>query len=139
MWRLFISYFRYGTKPCRFFKNKFIPVNNILGTTTNRLYKCIVPAGSTYVKNHYPNVVCIITCNKCKLQYVGKTFQNLNKSFNWQNSCIWNPTYFCCKILNTHFIKGYCKDSSYTVNIIGKFERAGPTDRNTRDFAAKPI
>ena len=31
------------------FKSKFVPVNNILSTTTNRLYKCIVPAALTYV------------------------------------------------------------------------------------------
>ena len=36
--------FRCGSKRCQF-QNKFVPVNNILSTTTNRLYKCIVPAG----------------------------------------------------------------------------------------------
>ena len=38
--------FRCGSKRCQF-QNKFVPVNNILITTTNRLYKRIVPAGST--------------------------------------------------------------------------------------------
>ena len=104
--------FRCGSKRCQF-QNKFVPVNNILSTTTNRLYKCIVPAGSTYVNDHSSNVVYLITCNKCKLQYVGETSQNLNKRFNWHNSCFRNPTaYSFCKILNTHFSKGYCKDSS---------------------------
>ena len=70
--------FRCGSKRCQF-QNKFVPVNNILSTTTNRLYKCIVPAGSTYVNDHSSNVVYLITCNKCKLQYLGETFQNLNK------------------------------------------------------------
>ena len=77
-----------------------------------------------------------ITCYKCKLQCVGETSQNLNKRFNWYNSCFRNPTaYFFCKILNTHFSKGYRKDSSYTVNIIEKHEGTGQTDRNTMDFA----
>ena len=44
-----------------------------------------------------------------------------------------------CKILNTHFSKGYCKDSSYTVNIIEKLEGTGRTEGNTMDFAAKPL
>ena len=88
----------------------FIPVNNILSTTTNRLYKCIVPAGSTYINDYSSNVAYLITCNKCKLQYVGETSQNLNKRFNWHNSCFRNPTaYFFCKTLNTHFSKSYCK------------------------------
>ena len=71
--------FRCGSKRCQF-QNKIIPLNNILSTTTNRLYKCIVPAGSTYVNDHSSNVVYLITCNK--LQNVGETFQNLNKRFN---------------------------------------------------------
>ena len=58
--------FRCGSKRCQF-QNKFVPVNNILSTTTNRLYKCIVPAGSTYVNDHSSNVVYLITCNKYKL------------------------------------------------------------------------
>ena len=116
------------------------PFNNILRTTTNRLYKCIVPAGSTYVNDHSSNMVYLITCNKCELQYVGETSQNLNKIFNWHNCCFRNATaYSFCKILNTHFSKGYCKDVSYTANIIEKLEGTGRTERNTMDFAAKPL
>ena len=73
--------FRCGSKHCQF-QNRFVPVNNILSTTTNRLYKCIVPASSTYVNDHSSNLAYLITCNKCKLQYVGETSQNLSKTFN---------------------------------------------------------
>ena len=73
--------FRCGSKRCQF-QNKFIPFNNILSTTTNRLYKCIVFAGSTYANDHSSNVVYLITCNKCKLQYVGERSQSLNKRFD---------------------------------------------------------
>ena len=93
--------FRCGSKCCQF-QNKFVPVNNILSTTTNRLYRCIIPSGSTYVNDHSSNVVYVITCNKCKLQYVREIFQNF-KRFNGHNSCFRNPTaYSFCKILNTH-------------------------------------
>ena len=68
--------FKCGSKRCQFQK-KFVPVNNILSTTTNRLYKCIVTAGSAYVDDHSSNVIYLITCNKCKLQYVGEKLQNL--------------------------------------------------------------
>ena len=57
--------FKCGSKRCQF-QNKFIRVNNKLSITTNRLYKCIVPAGSTNVNDHSSNVVYLITCNKCK-------------------------------------------------------------------------
>ena len=110
--------FRCGSKRCQFQK-KVVPVNNILSTTTNRLYKCIVPAGSTCVNDHSSNVVYLVTCNNCKLQYVGETLKNLNKRFKWHNSCFRNPaTYSFCKIVNIHFSKGYCKGPPYTVNII---------------------
>ena len=82
-------------------------------------------------------MVCLITCNRCKRQSVGETSQNLNKRLNRDNSCFRNPTgYSFCKILNTHFSKGYCKDSSYTVSVIEKLEETGRTERNTMDFAA---
>ena len=73
--------FRCGSELCQF-QNKILPVNNTLSTTTNRLYKCIVRAGSTYVNDHSSNMVYLITCNKYKLQNVGETSQNLNKRFN---------------------------------------------------------
>ena len=73
--------FRCGSKHCQF-QSTFIPVNNILCTTTNTSYKGVVPSGSTYVNDHSSNVVYLITCNKCKFQYVGETSQNLNKRFN---------------------------------------------------------
>ena len=76
-------------------------------------------------------MVCLITCNRCKRQSVGETSQNLD----WYNSCFRNPTgYSFCKTLNTHFSKGYCKDSSDTVNVIEKLEETGRTERNTMDL-----
>ena len=131
--------FRCGSRRCQF-QNQFIPADNVLSITNNSLFKCIVPTGSTYVNDHSSNVVYLITCNKCKLQYVGETSENLNKRLNWHDSCFRNPTaYSFCKILNTHFRKGYCKDSSYAVNIIEKLEGTERTDRNTMNFAAKSI
>ena len=128
--------FRCGSKRCQF-QNRFVPVNNMLSTATNRFYKCFVPASSTYVNEHSSNVVYLITCNRCKLQYIGETSQNLNKRFHWHNSCFRNPTaYSFCKILNTHFSKSYCKDSSYTVNIIEKLERTGRKEKEYYGFSS---
>ena len=107
----------------RQFPSKFIPVKNVLSTTTNRLYKCIEPAVSTYVNDHSANVVYLKTYNKSRLQYVEETSQNLNKRFSWHNSCFRNPTaYSICKNLNNRFSKDYIKDSSYNVHITEKIE-----------------
>ena len=131
--------FRCGSRRCQF-QNKFIPVNNVLSTTTNTLYICIAHASSTNVNDHFSNGVHLITCNKCEIQYVGETPQNLNKIFNWHYSCFRNPTaYSFCKTLNTHFSKDYRKDCSHTVNIIENLEGTRRTDRNTMYFAAKSI
>ena len=100
-------------------QNKIIPVKNIFSTTTNRLHKSIVAAGLTYVNDQFSNVVCVITCNKCKFQYVEESSQNPNKRFSSHNCCCRNPTWYSfCKILSTHFSNDYCKYSSYTANII---------------------
>ena len=79
--------FRYRLRRCQF-QNTFIPVNNVLSTTTtNRLCKCIVLAGY----GHSSNVVYLITGNKSKVQYLGKTSQNLNKRFNWHSYLFQEP------------------------------------------------
>ena len=131
--------FRCGSNRCQF-QYKFSPQDRVLSTATKRLYNCIVPPGSTYINGHSSNVVYLITCDKCKHQYVGETCQNLNKRFNWHSSCFRNPAkYAFCKILNSHFDKGYCKGSSYTVNILEKLEGTGRNDRNAMDVTSKPV
>ena len=73
------------------FQYKFSPQYRVLSTATKRLYNCIVPPGSTYINDHSSNVVYLITCDKCKLQYDGETYQNLNKRLIWHSSCFRNP------------------------------------------------
>ena len=70
---------------------------------------------------------------------VGETCQNL-KRLNWHNSCFKIATTSSFgKILNAHFSKDYCKDTSYIVIIITKLEGTECTDRNTMDCTPKPI
>ena len=98
-----------------------------------RFYKCIVSTGTTYLNDHSSNVVHLITCNKYKFQYVGETSQNLSKRFNWHKPCFRNL------IAYAYFSKGHCKNASHTVSIIEKFEGTEHADKNTMEFAAKPI
>ena len=95
--------FRCGSKHCKF-QFVFSPQDKIFCTSTNRVYDCIVPAGTTYINEHLSNVVYLITCDRCWLQYIGETCQKLNERFNWHNSCFRYPKkYSHCKILNLHF------------------------------------
>ena len=59
-----------------------MPVNIILSTTIDILYKCIVSAGLTYTNDHSFDLIHLITFNKCKLQLEGETSQDLNKRIN---------------------------------------------------------
>lgn len=59
-----------------------MPVNIILSTTIDILYKCIVSAGLTYTNDHSFDLIHLITFNKCKLQFEGETSQDLNKRIN---------------------------------------------------------
>lgn len=49
-----------------------MPVNIILSTTIDILYKCIVSAGLTYTNDHSFDLIHLITFNKCKLQFEEK-------------------------------------------------------------------
>ena len=85
------------------------------------MYKYFVRTDANYVNGHFSNVVYHITCNKCKLQHVGKTCQNFNIRFSCHIYFFRNPRgYSSCKTLNNHCSRGYCKSSSYTANIIEK-------------------
>ena len=131
--------FKCGSKRC-LFQNKFSPQDRFVSTTTGRIYNCIIPPGTTYINDHSSNVIYLITCDRCKLQYVGETCQNLNNRFNWHNSCFRNPAKFSfCKVLNNHFHKGPCKDSTYNVTIIEKLEGTGRTNRNLMDKSVTPF
>ena len=130
--------FRCRSKRC-LFQKKFFPQDRIVSTTTNRIYNCIVPPGTTYLNDHSSNVIYLITCNKCKLQYVGETCLKLNERFNIHNSSLRNPSNSSfCKILNNHFTKGLCKGSSYSVSLIEKLEGTGQTDRGFMDPKQTP-
>ena len=99
----FCRIFRCKSKRC-LLKHKFIPQDKFFSTVTNRVYDCIVPPGTVYINEHSSNVIYLITCDRCWLQYVGETCQKLNERFNWHNSCFRYPKkYLHCKILNAHF------------------------------------
>ncbi len=127
---------RCGSKRCKF-QNKFSPSNQVLSSVTNRKYDCIVPDGTTYLNCHSSNLVYLITCNNCSLEYVGETVQKLNERFAFHNTCILNPNkYGFCRILASHFNKGPCKNSEYSVQIIEKMEGSGRTERGAMDLKA---
>ena len=105
-----------------------------MSSCTKRVVDCIVPPGSTYINCHSSNVVYLITCDNCFIQYVGETVQKINKRFNWHRTGLKNPEkYGFCRILSEHFNNGVCKGASYTVQILEKLEGNGRTPRGAID------
>ena len=127
------SIFKCNSNRC-LFQKKFITIDRFKSTTTGRIYDVVVPPGTIYLNDHTSNVIYLITCDRCRLQYVGETCQKLNERFNCHTSAMRNPSKLSyCEILNKHFTVGHCKGSTYSVCIIEKLDGTGQTDRGCMD------
>ena len=121
-------------------KDCFVLDDNFTSSCTLRNYKCVTPPGVLKITCHTPNVVYLLTCSSCGLQYVGETAKQLNERFNKHRSGIKNPAkYGTCKILSNHFTKGICKGSKFSVQIIEKLEGSGRTERKAIDKQASVV
>ena len=123
------------SKTCLLAKNNFKPSDKIVSTVTHRTYPCVNHEGNKIANCNTPNVIYLLTCDKCRLQYVGETAQNLNVRFGKHRNCMKgriNST--SCKRLSEHFSKGLCKDAGYTVQIVENWIGNGRTNRNSIDL-----
>ena len=115
-------------------KKHFLQTDEFKSSCTMRSYKCSIPRGTTKITCNTSNVIYLLTCSTCGLQYVGETAQQLNVRFNGHRMGLNNPKkYGTCKILSNHFNKGVCKGSNYHVQVIEKIEGSGRTERNAID------
>ena len=125
--------YRCKNNKCKF-KFDFFPTDKILSTVTKRLFDCVIPPGTIYLDCHSPNVIYLLTCNRCHLQYVGETAQKLNERFNFHKTGFRHPTkHGHCRILSTHFNEGLCKGATYKVQILEKLQGNGRTARGALD------
>lgn len=125
--------FKCNSKRCEL-NPYFTPRNKAISTCTERIYDCVTPAGTMYLNCHSTNLVYLLTCETCGMQYVGETCQQLNSRFNGHRAGMKNPKkQTSCKILSHHFNFGVCKDSKYKVQILEKLEGNGRTERGAID------
>lgn len=109
-----------NSRKCKF-KNMLKLNSQVMSTATHRIYDVIVPQG-VKINCHSSNVVYLITCNKCSLQYVRETSYKLDKIFNCHKSCLKYPKKFgFSKKLSNYFNIGLCKKASFSNNF-GKTE-----------------
>ena len=60
-------------------KSNFVSRDKVINTFSKKKFYFAVRNGTTYVDCNSPIMICILTCNRCSLQYVAKTAQKLKK------------------------------------------------------------
>ena len=127
---------KYGCKLCHTLSTK----DHFVSSSTHRVYEAAIPNNITSLDCNCTNVIYLITCRKCRLQYVGETAQLLRERIRHHNSCINHPERdHTCRILSEHFSKGLCKNATFTVNIIEKLQGSGRDENGVIDSAITSI
>ena len=124
---------KHGAKKCKMCP-KLILLDEFVSSSTHRIYKSVIPECEKIINCKSANLIYLITCTKCGLQYVGETCQKICRRFYTHDR------YFKklsndnkCKILSQHFNQGPCQGAEYTVHIIEKLEGDGRDENNAID------
>lgn len=56
--------------------------NPLFNPVTKSTYDCKLPSATASLSCHDANVTCLITCNRCYLQYAGETVRKRNERVN---------------------------------------------------------
>ena len=125
-----------GCKLCHHLSTK----DHFVSTSTHRVYQAIIPSDVEIVNCNSSNVIYLITCKKCRLQYVGETVQKLRERRNHHDSCFHHPEKDnTSRILSEYFSKGCCKNATYSVHIVEKLKGNGRDENNVADPAVTSI
>ena len=98
----------------------FNPTDEIVSSVRHRTCSC-TNYEKSYVACNSSNIICLITCSNCFMQYVGETTRQRNIRFATHRASIqgkikWN----FCKWLAEHFSTRICKNAKSSVQIIEK-------------------
>ena len=66
----------------------FKPTDKIVSSVTNRTYFC-TNYEKSYVTSNSSNIIYLMTCSNCFMQYVGETAHNLNIRFATNTELVW--------------------------------------------------
>ena len=67
-----VRIFKCKSKRCGL-KEQFVARDKAISTCSKRIYDCVIQPGSTYIDCHTSNVIYMLTCSTCGLQYIGET------------------------------------------------------------------
>ena len=109
-----------NSNKCLVVNSLFKRTDKIFSSVTHRTYS-FINYEKSYVTCNYSNLIFLITCSNCFVQYVRETAQEVNVKFATHrasmngkirlNSFNW---------LAEHFPTEMCKNAKYSVQIIGK-------------------
>ena len=123
----------HGSKKCHLCYN-LSTKDRFVSSSTHRIYDAVISNEETFLDCRSSNIIYLITCRKCKLQYVGETVQMLRERIGKHISSIKHPeNENSCRILAEHFSQGYCRGATFSVNIIEKLPGSGRDDSNQID------
>ena len=60
-------------------KSNFVSRDKVINTFSKKIFYFAVRNGTTYVDCNSPIMICVITCNRCSLQYFTTTAQKLKQ------------------------------------------------------------
>ena len=119
-----------GCKIC----HKLCTKGKFVSTSTHRTHDSIIPDNVLSVHCMTSNLIYLITCRKCKLQYVGETCQLLRDRIHTHITGFNNPNSDNhCRILTEHFSQGFCRGATFTIHIIEKLQGDGRTGEGKLD------
>ena len=88
---------------------------------------------STHINCKSKNIVYLLICKKCNIQYVGETGQSFNiRNNSHRSSTINTQRHTGCPIIHEHFTEGQCKGQEYWCHIIEKIPDTG-TEKQQKD------
>ena len=100
--------------------------DQFVSTSTHRIHRSVIPDNVASVSCNCANVIYLITCQRCKLQYVGETAQLLRERIGKHASCMKHPEKDnTCRILSEHFNQGFCEGAKFSVHILEKLSGDG--------------
>ena len=114
--------------------------DQIVSSSTHRIHKSVIPDDIVHCGCNSSNVIYLLTCRKCGLQYVGETAQELRCRIGKHKSDIRHPERdHTCRILIDHFSQGLCKNATFTVHILEKLSGDGRDDNQQVDSSVTRI
>ena len=107
--------------------------NFVISTVTKRKYKSVNADLNQTVNCNSTNIVYLITCNHCNLQYIGQTGRRLKDRVSEHLKYI-RKGRGGCPLLTKHFnYEENCFDGGFSVSILEKLSGPGQTNAGVVD------